>query len=163
MPGPAQRQSSLFRLTLERGVHGSVARSRLNTAKRNLRVSLESQINDHQPTTAEDCVALLPDVAEGTNEVIPVQHRSRVIRGCAHGRLLVRANAGRDVLRCSVRGLRRCRTRTSRARNLISINCVGSAKRGVTRIVLDTAGKVDPYASFRTGPAAANAFSMSVT
>src|SRR5262249_50904384 len=49
------------------------------------------------------------------------------------------------------------------ATNLISISCVGSANRGVTTIVLATSGLCDPYASFRTGPAAANAVSMSVT
>ena len=41
------------------------------------------------------------------------------------------------------------------AMNLISISCVGSARRGVTRMVLATAGLCDPYASLRTGPAAA--------
>jgi hypothetical protein len=49
------------------------------------------------------------------------------------------------------------------AMNLISISCVGSASRGVTRIVLATSGLFAPYASFRTGPATANAISMSVT
>src|SRR4030095_90239 len=49
------------------------------------------------------------------------------------------------------------------ATNLISISCVGSANRGVTTIVLATSGLCDPYASFRTGPAAAKAVSMSVT
>src|SRR5262249_11458753 len=38
------------------------------------------------------------------------------------------------------------------ATNLISISCVGSAKRGVTRMVLATAGRCDAYASFRTVP-----------
>src|SRR5262245_24574982 len=49
------------------------------------------------------------------------------------------------------------------AMNLISISCVGSASRGVTRIVLATSGLFAPYASFRTRPATANAISMSVT
>ena len=49
------------------------------------------------------------------------------------------------------------------AMNLISISCTASARRGVTRIVLATAGLCDPYASLRTGPAAAKALSISVT
>ena len=49
------------------------------------------------------------------------------------------------------------------AMNFISISWVGSASRGVTKIVLATAGFFDPYASFRTEPATANAVSMSVT
>src|SRR5262245_9793376 len=46
---------------------------------------------------------------------------------------------------------------------LISISCVGSANLGVTTIVLATSDLCDLYASFRTGPAAAKAVSMSVT
>jgi hypothetical protein len=46
---------------------------------RNVGVSLEWQLNDMKPVPDEDCVSLLPDVAERAKEVIPVQHRSRVI------------------------------------------------------------------------------------
>ena len=47
--------------------------------------------------------------------------------------------------------------------NLISMSCGGNAKRGVTRIELATSGFSDPYASFLTCPATANAESMSET
>src|SRR5262245_40943450 len=46
--------------------------------------------------------------------------------------------------------------------NLISISWLGSARRGVTRIVLATTGR-PPYASALTAPATAKAGSMSVT
>src|SRR5215472_10060598 len=51
----------------------------------------------------------------------------------------------------------------TRAVNLISMSCVGRARRDVVTIVLATAGRSDPSAFFRTGPAAENAASMSVT
>ena len=43
------------------------------------RMNLEWQLNDTRPVPDEDCGSVLPDVAERAKEVIPVQHRSRII------------------------------------------------------------------------------------
>jgi hypothetical protein len=87
-PGPAAywegaeasaAASSLSGLALEHGVHRPIARSRWNPSWRNVGVSLEGQLNDTKHMPDEDCGSALPDVTERAKEVIPVQHRSRVI------------------------------------------------------------------------------------
>jgi hypothetical protein len=42
-------------------------------------MSLKRQLDDTQPVPDEDCVSVLPDLAEGAKEVIPNQHRSRIV------------------------------------------------------------------------------------
>jgi hypothetical protein len=42
-------------------------------------VSLQRQLNDMKPMPHENGGSVLPDVAEGAKEVVPVQHCSRVI------------------------------------------------------------------------------------
>jgi hypothetical protein len=43
-------------------------------------MGLECQLIDVKSVADEDCVSLLPDVAERAEEVVPVQHCSRIIR-----------------------------------------------------------------------------------
>jgi hypothetical protein len=77
-----QRQSSLSGLALEHHVHWPRAWPRWNASNRNLEMSLEWQLNKKKPVLYEDCISLLPDVAERADEVVPVQYGSRTIR-CA--------------------------------------------------------------------------------
>src|SRR5262249_39688285 len=81
---PIQHQSSLSSLALQHGVHGPVPRSRQNASLRNFGMSLKGQFDNVQPMTNENRVALLPYVAEGTYEVVPVQHGSKVIQTVSH-------------------------------------------------------------------------------
>src|SRR5262245_8264543 len=76
---PVQRQPSFFGLAFQHGVHRPIARSRWNATARNVGMSLEWQLYNMKPVANEDCGSMLPDVAERTKEVIPVQHRSRTI------------------------------------------------------------------------------------
>jgi hypothetical protein len=76
---PIELQSSLSGLPLQHGIHGTTTRSRRNATGRNVRVSLQWQLNDMKPVPYEDGGSVLPDVAEGAEEVIPVQHSSQVI------------------------------------------------------------------------------------
>jgi hypothetical protein len=76
---PIERQSGLSGLALQHGIHGTATWSRGNATGRNVRVSLQWQINDMKPMPRENGSPVLPDVAEGAKEVIPVQHPSWVI------------------------------------------------------------------------------------
>src|SRR5262252_9098297 len=84
MPRPIQHQSSLSSLALQHGVHGPVPRSRQNASVGNFGMSLEGQLDNVKPMTKENRVALLPYIAERAYEVVPVQHRSRVIQTVPH-------------------------------------------------------------------------------
>src|SRR5262249_16857918 len=75
---PVQWQSSVFGFALEHGIHGSFARACGNPSGRNIGVCLECQLNHFEPMLDEDLISLLANVAEWANEVVPVQHRSRV-------------------------------------------------------------------------------------
>jgi hypothetical protein len=75
---PVQWQSSFSGLALEHQVHRPIPRSRWNSSWGDLRVSLEREFNDLQSVPEKNSVSLLPDIAKGANEVIPVQHRCRV-------------------------------------------------------------------------------------
>lgn len=76
-------------------------------------------------------------------------HRLSPIRGRGHSGTNPATGRNRrmryaTVLHSGDREVERSRAPTSLAMNLISINCVGSERRGVTTIVLDTAGLDDP-------------------
>jgi hypothetical protein len=66
---PVQWQSSLSGLTLQRCVHQPNARSRGNTAGRNVWMGLECQIIEMKSVANENCVSLLSDIAERAKEV----------------------------------------------------------------------------------------------
>jgi len=76
---PIQRQPCLLGLALQHGVHRPFARPCRNTARRNVGVSLEWQLNEIEPMADKDRVSVLRDVAERTDEVIPMQDCSSVL------------------------------------------------------------------------------------
>jgi hypothetical protein len=77
--GPLQQQPCFFSLALQYGVYRPDARARRNSARRNVGMSLKWQLDDTQPVPNEDCVSVLPDVAERAKEVIPSQHRFCIV------------------------------------------------------------------------------------
>jgi ABC-type transporter Mla MlaB component len=77
---PMQWQSSFFGLRLQGGIHQAIARPRWNAPERNVRMGLECQLIDVKSVADEDCVSVLSDVAERAQEVVPVQHCSKIIR-----------------------------------------------------------------------------------
>jgi hypothetical protein len=71
-------------------VTASNARSSRNALGRNVRVRLKRQLDEAEPASDEDAVAVLTDVAERTEEIVPVHYRrsgSAVLRGRSGGRL----------------------------------------------------------------------------
>jgi hypothetical protein len=71
---PAKRQTCLFRFTLKHRVHGAVSGPDGNAAGRNVRVRLERQLDDVDPVPHENRGSVLPDVAEGAEEVVPMKN-----------------------------------------------------------------------------------------
>jgi hypothetical protein len=43
-------------------------------------MNLERQLNNLKSVSDEDCCSLLAEVTERANEVVPVQHRQRIIQ-----------------------------------------------------------------------------------
>lgn len=64
----------LLWLALEHGIYRFLAKARGNSSGGNIGVRLERHLNYPKSMTAEDCVSLLPDIAERADESIPVQH-----------------------------------------------------------------------------------------
>jgi hypothetical protein len=74
-----QWQSSFSGLALQPFVHRPSARARPNPTGRDVGVNLERQLDDVKPVAHEECRSLLADVAERAHEVVPLQHRPRII------------------------------------------------------------------------------------
>jgi hypothetical protein len=77
---PIERQSSRPGLAFQHGIHRTTPRSGGNATGRNVRVSLKRQFDDMKPMPHKNGGPVLPDVAEGAKEVIPMQHCAQVIR-----------------------------------------------------------------------------------
>src|SRR5262249_50340087 len=73
---PPQRQARRCSFALQHDVRRSGPWTCRNPTGRNVRVSLEGQLDDVEPNPLEDRGPLLADVTERAEKVVPVQRRS---------------------------------------------------------------------------------------